>query len=85
MLSIPTGATHFRFIAGGAEVDFNTGRYTVMTAITGYLPVDTATAALTLELPVTAKTVLPLFLVLGIESQQAVNGQYLPLRWLWLG
>ena len=81
MIATPSGATHFQLNTAGAEIDFETGVFTVEANNTGILPWDnTATAALNVTNTVTANSTHPLFLLLGIEFYQQVNGAMYPLK-----
>lgn len=75
MIAAPAGATHFKVVSAGSSVDFTTGVYTVDSAETAILPIGAAaTAAIDLVNNVGAASTDPLFLVLGIEFYQEVNG-----------
>jgi hypothetical protein len=77
----PEGATHFRIISAGAEVDFAGNVYVSANSSSAELPWDNvAAAAVTLENLVTANSTNPLFLLLGIEFFQEVNGEKYSLR-----
>ena len=81
MIAAPSGTTHFKMISGGAEVDFEAESFVVATSETAILPWDaTATAAINLSNAVTANSTNPLFLALGIEFYQEINGQMYPLK-----
>jgi hypothetical protein len=81
MIAAPAGTTHFRFISGGSEVDFEGGIYVSDVKESALLPWDgTATAVLNLVHTVTANSTHPLFIALGIEFLQEVNGQQYPLK-----
>lgn len=81
MVTAPAGATHFRLIMGGTEVNFEKNFHLSNIATSERLPIDHAdTASLTLETLVTPNTALPLFLAFGIEFYQHVNGQYYTLN-----
>jgi hypothetical protein len=81
MIAAPAGATHFRIISAGAEVDFENENFVVDAKDSGILPWDAnATAAINLANAVTAASVHPLFLALGIEFYQQVNGQMYSLK-----
>ena len=81
MIKAPAGATHYRLISGGSEVDFATGEFISNIAATEQLPLDHAlTDALTLESLVSPGSTRPLFLVFGIEFYQLVNGQQYTLN-----
>jgi hypothetical protein len=81
MLAAPSGATHFRIVAAGSEVDFANDMFIADTAETAILPLDNAaTAVINLVNNVTAASNSPLFLALGIEFYQQVNAQMYPLK-----
>ena len=75
MIAAPAGATHFKLNAAGAAVNFELVSYESDSASTGILPIGiAATAVIDLVTNVTAASTFPLFLVLGIEFYQEVNG-----------
>ena len=81
MLAAPTGTTHFKIISAGAEIDFEAETYVVTNSETAILPWDSApTTAIALLNTVTAASTKPLFLVLGVEFYQSVNGSMYPLK-----
>jgi hypothetical protein len=81
MIAAPSGTTHFKIISAGAEVDFEAETYVVSTSETAILPWDgTATSAISQTNAVTPASTKPLFLALGIEFYQEVNGQMYPLK-----
>lgn len=81
MLAAPSGTTHFKIISAGAEVDFEAETYVVATSETAILPWDaTATAVISQTNAVTAASTKPLFLALGVEFYQEINGQMYPLK-----
>ena len=81
MVAAPGGSTHFKIVSAGTEVDFENETFVVATSETAVLPWDTtATAVINLSNAVTANSVHPLFLALGIEFYQEVNGQMYPLK-----
>ena len=81
MIAAPGGTTHYKIISAGAEVDFENGVFVVDTKDSGILPWDgVATAVINLVNAVTANSVHPLFLALGIEFYQEVNGVKYPLK-----
>ena len=66
---------------GATEVDFENETFVLDSQASAILPWDvTATAALNLSNAVTANSTHPLFLVLGIEFYQEVNGQMYSLK-----
>jgi hypothetical protein len=81
MIAAPSGTTHFKIISGGAEVDFEAETYVVATSETAILPWDaTPTAVISQINAVTPASTKPLFLALGIEFYQQINGQMYPLK-----
>ena len=81
MIAGPSGTTHFKIISGGTEVDFEAETYVVATSETAILPRDgIATAVITHTNAVTANSTKPLFLALGVEFYQQINGQMYPLK-----
>ena len=81
MLAAPGGSTHYKIISAGVEVDFENETYVMDTQDTAIQPWDaTATAAINLANAVSAASTHPLFLALGIEFYQEVNGQMYPLK-----
>ena len=81
MIAAPTGATHYIIESAGSEVDFENEIFVVDENSSAVLPLNTtATAAITLTNTVTANSTHPLFLVLGIEFYQQINGTMYPLK-----
>lgn len=81
MIAAPGGATHFKIVSTGAEIDFEAETFVMDSSESGILPWDTtATAALTLDNTVTANSTKPLFLAVGIVFYQEVNSQMYPLK-----
>ena len=81
MIATPGGATHYKIVSAGVEIDFENETYTVDVNESAVLAWNaTATAALSLANAVTAASTHPLFLVLGIEFYQEVNGQMYSLK-----
>jgi len=81
MLAAPSGTTHFKIISGGPEVDFETETFVVSSSETAILPWDnTATAAINQVNAVTPASTKPLFLAVGVEFYQEINGQMYPLK-----
>ncbi len=77
----PGGTTHFKIVSAGTEINFEGKSYTVDSESTAILPWnDTATAAIALTTQVPANSTHPLFLALGIEFYQEVNGAMYPLK-----
>lgn len=81
MIAAPGGTTHFKVVTTGSEIDFENETFVMDSEASAILPWDsTATTALTLTNSVTANSTHPLFLALGIEFYQEVNGQMYPLK-----
>ena len=81
MIAAPGGTTHFKIVSSGLEVDFENETFITDTKVSNVLAWDeTATAAINLNNAVTANSTHPLFLVLGIEFYQDVNGVKYPLK-----
>lgn len=81
MIAAPAGTTHYKLISAGVEINFEQQNYVVQTQSTAELPLDTApTAIIDLVNNVTANSTHPLFLALGIEFYQQVNGTMYPLK-----
>ena len=81
MIAAPSGSTHFKIISAGAEIDFETETYVEAHSETAILAWDaTATVAINLANAVTPNSTKPLFLALGVEYYQEVNGQMYPLK-----
>ena len=77
----PDGATHYKLVSAGAEIDFENETYIQATSETAILPWDNnPTVASALSNAVTANSTHPLFLVFGIQFFQEVNGKYYPLK-----
>jgi hypothetical protein len=81
MIAAPQGATHFRLISGAAEVDFENGTFSVNTQSTPEIPInEVPTADVGLANAINPGTTVPIFLVMGIEFLQEVNGAFYPLK-----
>ncbi|TDD74643.1 hypothetical protein [Flavobacterium caseinilyticum] len=81
MIAAPGGTTHFKIISAGAEIDFETETFVEAHSETAILPWDAvATLAISQLNAVTAASTKPLFLALGVEFYQEVNGQMYPLK-----
>lgn len=81
MVVAPSGTTHFKIISGGAEIDFEEETFVIENSETAILPWDaTPTAVINQVNTVTANSTKPLFLALGVEFYQQVNGQMYPLK-----
>lgn len=81
LIPAPAGTTHFQLFIGAASIDFERETYVITTALSGNLVYDnTATTAITLTGALPAGSTHPLFLALGIEFMQQVNGKMYPLN-----
>lgn len=81
MIAAPAGASHYRAICTGAEIDFQTEEIVSEVTSSAELPLDSiATVPLNLVASVTPNSTKPLFLALGIEFYQQVNGAPYALR-----
>lgn len=77
----PDGATHFQIVAAGTAIDFENETYNTDTAESAVLPWNSvAVAALNLATTVPAASTHPLFLLLGIQFFQQVNGTNYSLK-----
>ena len=76
MIVAPSGATHFKIISGGAEIDFTNRTFVVANDESAILPWSgVATVPLNHSHAVTAASTAPLFLVLCIAFYQEINGE----------
>ncbi len=81
MIAAPSGTTHFKIISAGAEVDFTAETFVSLNSTSAILPWSLLpTVAITQTNTVTPASTKPLFLVLGIEFFQQVNGTIYPLK-----
>lgn len=81
MIAAPSGTSHFKIISAGTEVDFEAETFVEAHSETAILPWDnTLTVAISQVNAVTAASTKPLFLALGVEFFQEVNGQMYPLK-----
>ena len=81
MIAAPSGTTHFKIISAGAEIDFEAETFVETHSETAILPWDaTATAVISQVNTVTPASTKPLFLALGVEFYQQVNGTMYPLK-----
>jgi hypothetical protein len=81
MIAAPGGTTHFKIISGGAEIDFEAETFVISSSETAILPWDAnPTVAINQVNAVTANSTKPLFLALGVEFYQEVNGKMYSLK-----
>jgi len=77
----PAGTTHFKISTLGAEIDFENEVTITDMQESAILPLNnTPTAVLNLNNAVTAASTHPLFLLLGVQFFQEVNGVQYPLK-----
>lgn len=77
----PDGTTHYKIVSMGAEVDFEKESFVNDVNETAILPWDnTPSAIVNMANAVTANSTHPLFLLLGIQFYQLVNGVNYPLK-----
>jgi hypothetical protein len=80
-LVAPAGATHFKIVATAAVVDFATGTATSANDETAFLAYGvTGTASDTLAVSLPANSTGPIFVGVGVEFYQDVNGTKYPLK-----
>ena len=81
MLAAPEGTTHFKIVSAGAEIDFEAENYVISTSATDILPWNAVdTEVISQSNAVTPASTKPLFLVVGVEFYQEVNGAMYPLK-----
>lgn len=81
MIAAPAGTTHFKIISAGTEIDFEAEKFVESHSETLPLPWDILpTLAITHTNTVTPNSSNPLFLVLGMEFYQEVNGKMYSLK-----
>lgn len=80
-IAAPGGTTHFKLVSAGMEIDFENETFNTAGSETAILPWDNVlSAAVNLDSALTANSTKPLFLVLGVEFYQEVNGEKYPLK-----
>jgi hypothetical protein len=80
-VTAPAGSTHFKLVSCALEVNFADGITVADIKSTDALPWNgIATAAISMAGKVTANSTQPLFLLLGIQFLQVVNGIAYPLK-----
>lgn len=81
MLQVPEGASHYRINSAGAAVDFEQKKQVADVQRTAILPWNgSAAAAVLLTHALPAGSTLPLFLAMGVEFYQEMNGVMYPLK-----
>ena len=77
----PAGSTHYKIVSAGLDINFEIKHYVSTITETPILPVDSVlTAAVQLENTLTPNSVNPLFLLMGINFFQEVNGTFYVLK-----
>ncbi len=80
LVVIPEGATHFKLISGFVEIDFEARAKTLATFESAFIAWNnTAQPATSINMALAPASTHPLFLLLGIQFYQLVNGQQYPL------
>ncbi len=81
MITAPGGTTHFKITVAAMEIDFENESYVAPTGESIVLPWNNnPTASLEIPLQLTEDSTHPLFLALGVEFYQQVNGENYPLK-----
>ena len=81
MIAAPAGATHFKLVSAGADIDFAANVFEALQQASAYTPLNgTATAAIALDHQLTGNSQNPLFLALGVEFYQEVNNNFYSLK-----
>src|SRR5665213_4506469 len=81
MVAAPGGTTHFRVNTAGVEIDFEKGKSISDTLSSAELSLNNlSTAPLSHSHSITPNSTHPLFIFLGIEFFQEVNGSMYPLK-----
>jgi hypothetical protein len=80
-IGAPSGSTHFKLMAMAAAIDFENEQYTSQLQETAMLPLSTdPVGPLNLSCNLPPAATQPLFLMLGIQFFQQVNGIDYPLK-----
>jgi hypothetical protein len=81
MIAAPEGATHFKIVSAGSEVDFVNNTSVTDLQSSAILPWDsTPTTLIALSSSVSAGSVQPLFIHLGVQFFEQINSNYYPLK-----
>lgn len=81
MITAPAGTTHFRINSAGCEVNFEQGTHVTDSSSSAEIAWDNNSTAILPQIhSVTAGSTHPLFILLGIEFLQEVNGSMYPLK-----
>ena len=77
----PSGSTHYKIVTAAMDINFESGAYASETNETALKPIDTVlTEALQLSNNLNPDSTNPLFLVLGINFYQEVNGTFYEMK-----
>ncbi|OAD91507.1 hypothetical protein A7A78_03165 [Aequorivita soesokkakensis] len=80
-IKVPTGTTHFKILFGAAALNFETIKFLFSHKDSGILSYDgNAVSIDTIFIKLSPNLSWPIFLVLGIEFYQEVNGAYYSLE-----
>jgi hypothetical protein len=80
-INAPRNTTHYKIVTIGAEVDFENEKFKPDVHETAFLPWnDTPTPTLNIVNTVTANSAHPLFLLLGIQFYDQINGMNFPIK-----
>ena len=80
-LAAPSGSTHYRIVTAAMDINFESAAYASEKNETPVQPIDAVlTTALQLSNNLTPDSVNPLFLVLGINFYQEVNGTFYEMK-----
>ena len=80
-INAPSGTTHLSIVSAGVEVDFEGETFVQQSADSGIIPWDNnASTGVTMTHNLTPNSTHPIFLLLGVQFYQDVNGIKYPLK-----
>jgi hypothetical protein len=80
-VAVPEGATHYRLVAGAAELDFENEHYTSDFKTSADFPLgNSSNPGITISPQLAAQSTLPIVVVLGIQFFLATNAKMYPLN-----
>lgn len=79
-IAVPNGATHYKLISGAGLIDFDNGTSEVDVQESAPQVIDNSLQNISLSQAMTAASPLPLFVMIGLEFYQEVNGNMYLLR-----
>lgn len=81
-VAIPQGATHMKFVSGAGVINFETGVFSSVKTESAEIDLllGQVAAPISLSNKIPAESTDPVFLLLGIEFYQKVNGVNYPLK-----